>query len=44
VILMRHEEGDFTFTDAGGVSVQARKRLAHVTTIKEGRVYRPWLR
>ena len=41
---MRLEEGDFTFTDALGVSVQGRERLAHVMTVKDGKVYRPWLR
>ena len=44
VILMRLEEGDFTFTDSVGVSVQGRRRLNHVMTVKDGRVYRPWLR
>jgi dihydroorotase len=44
VTLMRREEGDFTFTDSVGVSVQGRERLSHVLTVKEGRVYRPWLR
>ena len=41
---MRLEEGIFTFTDSSGVSVQGRERLAHVMTIKDGKVYRPWLR
>ena len=44
VTLMRREEGDFTFTDSVGVSVQGRERLSHVLTVKDGRVYRPWLR
>ena len=44
VVLMRLEEGDFTFTDSLGVSVRGRERLAHVMTVKGGSVYRPWLR
>ena len=44
LILMRLEEGDFPFTDALGVAVQGRERLDHVMTVKDGRVYRPWLR
>ena len=44
VILMRLEDGDFTFTDSVGVSVQGRQRLAYVMTVKGGMVYRPWLR
>ena len=35
------EEAISTFKDALGVSVQGRERLAHVMTVKDGRVYRP---
>ena len=42
VTLLRQEEGDFTFTDAMGVSVKARQRLSHVLTIRRGRVYEPF--
>ena len=43
VAVLREDEGDFTLTDAFGVSVQARRKLSHVLTVKGGRVYRPWL-
>ena len=43
VTVLRQDEGDFTFTDSVGVSVQSRQRLSHVLTVKGGRVYRPWL-
>ena len=44
VTVMRLEEGRFTFTDAKGVSVEARQKLNHAWTVRGGRVYRPWLR
>ncbi len=43
VALLRLDEGQFTFTDAAGVSVTGRQKLSHVRTISRGRVYRPWL-
>ena len=43
VTVMRLEEGRFTFTDSMGVSVEARRRLAHMRTVRDGRIYRPWL-
>jgi dihydroorotase len=44
VAILRLDEGEFTFTDAEGVSVEGRQRLSHVHTVKGGRPYRPWLR
>ena len=44
VTLLRLDEGRVTLTDAFGRSVTADKMLKHVTTIKAGLVYRPWLR
>ncbi len=44
VAILRLDEGRFTLTDSGGRSVEARRRLSHVRTVKGGRVYRPWLR
>ncbi len=44
VAILRLEEGRTTLTDSVGRSVTARQRLSHVRTIKNGRVYRPWLR
>ena len=43
VTLLRLEEGTFTFFDSHQKSVTAQQRLAHVLTVKGGRVYRPWL-
>jgi dihydroorotase len=42
--ILRLEEGQFTLTDSTGASVQARRRLSHLGTVKGGRVYRwrPW--
>ena len=37
------DEGRFTLTDSKGVSVEARSSLTHVRTIRDGRVYRPWM-
>lgn len=37
------DEGNFVLTDAMGVSVQARRRLRHVRTVRQGKIYRPWL-
>ncbi len=42
--ILRLDEGKFTFTDSYGKSVTSKQRLNHVTTIKDGRVYKPWLR
>lgn len=42
--VLRLDEGKFTFTDSYGKSVTSRKKLNHVKTIKDGRVYKPWLR
>ena len=36
--------GDPDLTDAEGNTTQARQKLNPITTIKGGRVYRPWLR
>jgi len=44
VTILSLEEGDHTFTDAEGNTTQARQKLNPITTIKGGRVYRPWLR
>ena len=41
--VLRLDEGSFMMTDAMGVSVQGRRKLSHVATIKGGRVYRPWI-
>ena len=41
--IMRLDEGRFTLTDGARRSVTATQRLAHVHTIKAGRVYNPWL-
>ena len=35
------DEGSYTLTDAMGVSVQGRRKLSHVATIKGGQLYRP---
>lgn len=43
VTIVRPEEGRFTLTDSVGVSVEARSSLTHVQTIRDGRIYRPWL-
>ena len=43
VTVLSLDDGDYTFTDAMGTSVQAGQRLNHVQTVKAGRVYRPWL-
>ena len=43
VSILREDEGDFTLTDAMGASVQARRKLSHVLTVKGGHVYRPWI-
>ena len=42
--ILRLDEGKFTFTDSYGKSVTSRQKLNHVKTIKDGRVYKPWLR
>ena len=42
--IMRLEEGSFTLTDSFGRTVTASEKLAHVQTVKGGRVYSPWLR
>ena len=44
VTVLSLDEGEYTFTDAQGVSVTAGQRLNHVATVKGGQVYRPWLR
>ncbi len=44
VTLLRLDEGRFILTDALGRSVTADKKLSHVTTIKAGLVYCPWLK
>ena len=43
VTVLSLDEGRFTFTDSLGVSVEARRKLGHVRTVKGGRIYRPWL-
>ena len=43
VALLRMDEGRFKLADAMGVSVEADRRLAHVATVRRGKVYRPWL-
>ena len=43
VTVMRLDEGQFTFTDSLGVSVEGRQRLTHVRTVRGGKIYRPWL-
>jgi dihydroorotase len=40
--VLRRDEGKFTLTDSVGRSVTANEKLAHVQTIRAGRVYRPW--
>ena len=42
--ILRLDAGRFRLTDSAGVSVQARQALAHVKTVKAGRVHRPYLR
>ncbi len=44
VSILSLDDGDFTFTDAEGNTTQAKRKINPVTTIKGGRVYRPWLR
>ena len=44
VTIMRLDEGRFTFTDSMGVSVDGRRKLTHISTVRGGRIYRPWLR
>ena len=44
VTILSLDEGLFTFTDAERNTTQAKRKLNPVTTIKGGRVYRPWLR
>ncbi len=41
--ILRLNEGQFTLTDSYGATVEARQKLGHETTIKGGRVYKPWL-
>ncbi len=43
VTIVNLDEGRFTLTDSEGVSVEARSSLTHVRTIRDGRIYRPWL-
>jgi len=40
--ILRRDEGKFIMTDSVGRSVTANEKLAHVRTIRSGRVYRPW--
>ena len=40
--ILRRDEGKFVMTDSVGRSVTANEKLAHVRTIRSGRVYRPW--
>jgi predicted amidohydrolase len=40
--VLRMDEGKFALTDAMKVSVEARKRLTHVHTVRAGRIYRTW--
>jgi dihydroorotase len=44
VAVLRLDEGSFKFTDAQGVTVESNQKLNHVQTVKNGRVYRPWLK
>ena len=39
--VLRMDEGGFSLADAMKVSVEARKRLTHVRTVRSGRIYRP---
>jgi len=39
--ILRRDEGKFIMTDSVGRSVTANEKLAHVRTIRSGRVYRP---
>ena len=43
VTIVSLDEGRFILTDSEGVSVEARSALTHVRTIRDGRIYRPWL-
>lgn len=40
--ILHMDEGKFALTDAMKVSVEARKRLTHVHTVRSGRIYRHW--
>ena len=42
--ITRVDEGSFKLTDSYGRSVTSRQRLTHVATVKNGRIYKPWLR
>ena len=42
--MLRLDQGRFKLTDSMGVSVQANEALAHVKTVRAGRVHRPYLR
>ncbi len=42
VSILKLEEGAFTLTDSYGVSVEAKRRIEHVKTVKGGKVYRMW--
>ena len=44
VAILKLEVGEFTLTDAVGVSVQGSQRLSHIRTIRSGRIYRPALK
>jgi len=44
VTVLSLDEGEFTFTDAEGKTTRAGQKLNPVSTIKGGRLYRPWLR
>ena len=43
VTIMRLDEGRFAYTDSLGVTAEGRQKLNHVTTIRGGKVYKPWL-
>ena len=42
--IARIDEGSFKLTDSYGRSVTSRSRLTHVSTVRSGRIYKPWLR
>ena len=42
--LLRLDEGRFPLTDTMGVTVEARRKLSHVSTVRRGRLYRPYSR
>ena len=41
--VMRVSEGKFTFVDSLGATVESSQKLDHVATIRDGKLYKPYL-